>query len=118
MALRLSLFGVLVAFLIAPAEAFFLNYTDWTALPEGSRTMFMTGAFDSLVSFANNEGGAKAADHYEQCIRDAHMSNTQLAANVLNYAKDKPALHTKPATIAMIQYLIAACGLPPQRNPK
>jgi len=46
------------------------------------------------------------------------MTNSQLAAKILNYAKDKPALHTKPATHAMLDYLIAACGLPRKPEPK
>jgi hypothetical protein len=80
--------------------------------------MFMTGAFDSLVSFATDAGGLTAAQHYSHCVMDAHMSNSQLATNILNYAKDRPALHTKPATNAMLDYLIAACGLHPPAEAK
>lgn len=111
-------FIVLLNLLVEPANALYFNYTEWSALPEVSRTMFMTGAFDSLVSFATDAGGEEAAKHYDHCVVSAHMSNGQLATNILNYAKDKPALHTKPATMAMIKYLIAACGLPSEPTPK
>ena len=56
--------------------------------------------------------------HYHTCMAKSGMTNAQLATNILNYAKDKPALHTEPATVAMLKYLAAACGIPPQPQPK
>jgi hypothetical protein len=43
------------------------------------------------------------------------MTNFQLAANVLNFAKDKPELHTGSVQGALIGYLNAACGGPPTK---
>jgi hypothetical protein len=40
------------------------------------------------------------------------MSTSQLATNVLNFAKDKPEYHTGSVQAALIDYLIAACGKP------
>lgn len=110
----LAVLFVSVAFWVQPAKAVFYSYSEWAALPEGLRTIYMSGAFDSLVTFANTPAGARGAMHYRNCVRDAQMTNDQLASNILNYAKDKPALHTKRATVAMLDYLVAACGLPPK----
>jgi hypothetical protein len=119
MLLRLSyLLIVLAALWVQPASAVFFNYSEWAALPEGPRAFYMSGAFDSLVTFADSPDGAVAGRHYQTCVAKSGMNNDQLARNILNYAKDKPALHTKRATHAMLDYLVAACGLPPKPEPK
>ena len=100
---------------VEPAVAAYYSYSEWAALPEGARAMFMSGAFDSLVSFATDADSVTVSKHYDNCVRDAHISNGQLATNILDYAKDKPKLHTQVAVSAMLDYLIAACGLPPQK---
>jgi hypothetical protein len=41
------------------------------------------------------------------------MTNGQLAANVSNFASDKPKLQTLPVQFALQDYLFAACGAPP-----
>jgi hypothetical protein len=41
------------------------------------------------------------------------MSAGQLTRNVIEFAKDKPPLHTGNVQSALIQYLIAVCGAPP-----
>ena len=46
-----------------------------------------------------------AAFHYEMCLSKAKMTNGQLAANVLNFASDKPKLQTGPVQLALIEYL-------------
>ena len=43
------------------------------------------------------------------------MTNGQLAANVLNFGRDKPKLQTGPVQLALIEYLFAACGAPPNK---
>ncbi|THD70957.1 MAG: hypothetical protein E7813_06695 [Bradyrhizobium sp.] len=110
-----AVFCVSMALWVQPTKAAYYGYSEWAALPEVSRAIFMSGAFDSLVSFATDADGAAAAKHYAKCVHGAHMTNGQLATNILNYARDKPALHTQLATAAMLDYLIAACGLPPQQ---
>jgi hypothetical protein len=49
------------------------------------------------------------------CLSKAKMTNGQLAANVLNFASDKPKLHTGPVQQALLDYLFAACGAPPNK---
>jgi hypothetical protein len=39
----------------------------------------------------------------------------QNTANMLNFAKDKPELHTGLVQRALLKYLIAACGEPPTK---
>ena len=41
------------------------------------------------------------------------LRSGQLTRNVIEFAKDKPPLHTGNVQSAVIQYLIAACGAPP-----
>lgn len=119
MLLRLCyLLIVLAAFWVQPAGAVFYTYAQWVALPESQQAAYMSGAFDSLVTFANTPEGARGGMHYHTCMAKSGMTNAQLATNILNYAKDKPALHTEPATVAMLKYLAAACGIPPQPQPK
>jgi hypothetical protein len=99
---------------VQPASATYYTYNEWSALPEAARTLYISGALDGLTGFGRPEDNFAAAQHYSACISNAKMTNGQLATNILNYAKDKPALHTQPAVGAMIGYLIAACGRPPQ----
>ena len=54
MLLRLCyLLIVLAAFWVQPAGAVFYTYAQWVALPESQQAAYMSGAFDSLVTFAN-----------------------------------------------------------------
>jgi hypothetical protein len=46
------------------------------------------------------------------------MTAHQLAANVMNFAKVKPELHTGTVQNALLQYLIAACGAAPPPSPQ
>jgi hypothetical protein len=109
---------VLAVLWVRPASAVFYTYSEWAALSEVQRAFYISGAYDSLTSFADTPEGARGAVHYQTCVAKSGMTNSQLAAKILNYAKDKPALHTLPATHAMLDYLIAACGLPPKPEPK
>jgi hypothetical protein len=43
------------------------------------------------------------------------MTNGQLAANVINFARDKPELQVGAVQGALVNYLIAACGQPPTK---
>ena len=78
-------------------------------MPEQGRIAYVAGAYDSLVTFAETD---QVGMHYENCLVRARMTNSALTANVLNFAKDRPALQTGPVQGALIAYLIAACGAP------
>jgi hypothetical protein len=45
------------------------------------------------------------------------MNDLQLANNVYTFAQDKPSLHTTTVQAALVQYLIAACGMAPTTKP-
>jgi hypothetical protein len=61
------------------------------------------------------EQAGRNSRHYRKCVDTAQITNFQLAANVLNFAKDKPELHTGSVQGALIKYLNTACGQPPTK---
>ena len=71
------------------------------------------GAFDSLTSFGTGADQVGISRHYETCVRNAKMDLSQLTQNVIRFARDKPELHTGSVQLALLRYLIAACGQPP-----
>jgi hypothetical protein len=107
----------LIALLVSSAaqsQAYY-TYQSWSALSEPARAIYLSGAFDSLVTFASGEQEKRITAHYFKCIYTAKMSGSQLAANVLNFAKDKPELHTGSVQAALFKYLFATCGEPPTK---
>ena len=88
-------------------------------MPEAARNAYLMGAFDGFVydnsTLLSPAWEQAAAFHYEMCLSKAKMTNGQLASNVLNFASDKPKLHTGPVQLALIEYLFAACGAPPNK---
>jgi hypothetical protein len=104
----------LIALLVSSAaqsQAYY-TYQSWSALSEPARAIYLSGAFDSLVTFASGEQEKRITAHYFKCIYTAKTSGSQLAANVLNFAKDKPELHTGPVQAPRFKYLFATCGEP------
>jgi hypothetical protein len=119
MILRIIVAVLLAMLASTSAQSYYLTYQQWLAMPEVARDAYLMGAFDgfeydnsTLLSPAWEQA---AALHYETCLSKAKMTNGQLAANVLNYAKDKPKLQTGPVQEALIDYLFAACGAPPTK---
>jgi hypothetical protein len=111
---------IALALLVSPAaQAYYVTYQQWQAMPELARNAYIIGAFDGylyessqLISPAREQA---AAFHYEMCLSKAKMTNGQLAANVLNFASDKPKLHTGPVQQALFEYLFSACGAAPTK---
>ena len=101
--------GLIALLVSSAAQSNYFTYQTWLAMPESSRVAYVSGAFDSLVSFAETE---QVAMHYVKCIDTVKMTNSQLTANMLNFAKDKPELHTGLVQRALLKYLVAACGEP------
>ena len=87
--------------------------------PPNRTTSHIKGAFDGFVydnsTLLSPAWEQAAAFHYEMCLSKAKMTNGQLAANVLNFASDKPKLQTGPVQLALIEYLFAVCGAPPDK---
>jgi len=69
-----------------------MTYQKWSAMPEVYRVAYIAGVFDTTVTaWADDEQKTSAFKaYYSECITSARMTDTQLAANVLNFAKDKP----------------------------
>jgi hypothetical protein len=65
-----------------------------------------------MIALAEDKQSGTYSRHYNNCIGTAQMTSFQLAANVWNFARDKPELHTGSVWIALLKYLIAACGEP------
>jgi hypothetical protein len=112
---------ILLALLVSPlAHAYFVTYQQWLAMPEGARTAYITGAFDGYLYddsqfFVRQQWEVDATFHYETCLSKARMTSGQLAVNVMNFARDKPELHTQPVQHALMNYLFAACGKSPTK---
>jgi hypothetical protein len=107
---------VLIALLASSAaQSNYVTYQSWSAASEMSRVMYIAGAFDSLVTFIEGEQALRNRVHYNNCMETSQMTIVQLATNVLNFAKDKPELHTGSVQAALIEYLNATCGQPPTK---
>jgi hypothetical protein len=107
-----AVIGLIALLVSSAAQSNYFTYQSWLAMSESSRVAYVSGAFDSLVSFAETD---QVAMHYGKCIDTAKMTNSALTTNVLNFAKDKPKLHTGLVQAALLQYLNAACGQPPTK---
>jgi hypothetical protein len=107
---------VLIALLASSAaQSNYVTYQSWSDASEMSRAMYIAGAFDSLVTFIESEQALRNRVHYNNCMETSQMTILQLATNVLNFAKDKPELHTGSVQGALIEYLNATCGQPPTK---
>jgi hypothetical protein len=110
-----TVIGLIAVLVSSAAQSNYVTYQKWLALNEISRTAYISGAYDSLVTFVESEQAGRNSLHYRTCIDTSKMTNFQLAENVLIFAKDKPELHTGSVQGALIKYLNAACGEPPTK---
>jgi hypothetical protein len=114
---------VLAALLVSSAaQSNYFTYQSWLALPESGRAAYIAGVYDAglpgydmMITLVEGEQSGRYSRHYQNCIGASQMSVSQLAANVLNFAKDKPELHTGSVWKALLTYLTAACGEPPKK---
>jgi hypothetical protein len=109
--------GVLTALLASSAaHSNYVTYQTWITMPEPVREAYIAGAYDSLENVGEDtEQMRRTRMHYASCLATAKMTSLQLAANVLDFAKDKPELHNALVQRALVNYLIAACGEPPTK---
>ena len=111
--IRFAIAAFIALGLLAPVRANFYTYAEWLALNRTERETYLAGAFDSLTSFGTGADEVGISRHYETCVRNAKMDLSQLTQNVIRFARDKPELHTGSVQLALLRYLIAACGQPP-----
>jgi hypothetical protein len=111
--MRFAIAALILLGPLAPVRANFYAYQEWVALNRAEREIYLAGAFDSLTSFGTGADEVGISHHYETCVRNAKMDLSQLTQNVIRFARDKPELHTGSVQLALLRYLIAACGQPP-----
>ena len=117
--MRLILIGGLATlFLMQPAAANFFTYAEWLRLSREGRAAYISGAYDSVVTFALGENGRRIAVHYGDCIRKTKMSNDQLAENIRKFVEDKPKLQAGSVQMPLIEYMHELCGDVPNDVPK
>jgi hypothetical protein len=105
---------VLIALLVSSAaQAGYMTYQKWSDMPEVYRVAYIAGVFDTTVtSWADDKKISAFKAYYSECITAAGMTDIQLAANVLAFAKGKPEFHTGTVPVVLAAYLVAACGAP------
>jgi hypothetical protein len=101
-----------IALCVTSARANFISYLQWSALPEDQQSMYMAGAYDSLVTFVSTSEENQIARHRTECLAKSGMTNKQLSQNVLSYATTKPDLQGGSVQKALVRYLLELCGLP------
>jgi hypothetical protein len=107
-------FGLTMATVIttkAWATAFY-TYAQWEDLDPSARSIYIAGAFDSLVGYAAADGTLHAGLYYHRCLQHAGMSNGRLAENVREFA-NKRRRFQKTVQGALINSLISFCGKAP-----
>ena len=50
--------------------------------------------------------------HFNECVARAGFSSGQLTEHVKEYGETHPEMRSKPASSALLAYLISLCGLP------
>lgn len=104
--------GLLSALMIGRANTqVYYTYPEWDRLSDQARTMYIAGAYDSLISIASPET-ASTARHYSKCV-SGRVPIEQLAKNVRTFVAAHPDLQKKPVQVGLINYLIELCGAPP-----
>jgi hypothetical protein len=94
---------------VTPSAARFYNYFEWQRLPEDYRTAYVTGAFDSFVTFAFVE----ASNHFGACVNALGISAGQFTRNIETYASSRPSEQRLGVPSIMLHYLLELCGPAP-----
>ena len=110
---REVLAGIMLLAWSAAANASYMTYSQWAALPLPGRSLYIAGAFDALVTISRSSDDKYQA-HYNTCLVNAKMMNSQLAENVSTFASTHPELQSGGVVHALLNYLIALCGVPPK----
>jgi hypothetical protein len=104
--------GLLSVLMIGRANTqVYYTYPEWDRLSDQARTMYIAGAYDSLVSISSPDT-ASISRHYSKCV-SGRVPIEQLAKNVRTFVAARPDLQKKPVQVGLINYLIELCGAPP-----
>jgi hypothetical protein len=92
----------------------FFSYSEWERMSDNQRSLYIAGAMDALLMYANNIDGPKLTVHFYSCLTKANLNNLQLANNVQAYTRQHPELQAGTVQIPLVHYLRALCGPVPQ----
>ena len=83
--------GLLSVLMIGRANTqVYYTYPEWDRLSDQARTMYIAGAYDSLVSISSPET-ASISRHYSKCV-SGRVPIEQLAKNVRTFVAARPDL--------------------------
>src|SRR5262249_18268800 len=86
--------GLLSALMIGRANAqVYYTYAEWDRLSDQARTMYIAGAYDSLVSIASPDT-MSISRRYSRCV-SGRVPIEQLAKNVRTFVAARPDLQKK-----------------------
>jgi len=92
----------------------FFSYPEWERMSDNQRSIYIAGAMDALMMYANNVAGRKLTAHFYSCLTKASLNNLALANNVRAYTKQHPELQAGTVEIPLVHYLRDLCGPVPQ----
>ena len=96
------------------AHAEYFTYSDWSQQPANFRAAYIAGLYDGLITLAETDADATGGAHYQACVAQAKIRNTQLAENTLLFGAARPDLRSGGVGVVLINYLIQLCGKPPK----
>ncbi|GEM_PF-3139476 len=105
--------GSIVMLANSGAFAGHLTYSQWAALDDGRRAVYMAGVIDRLANLVPATASSKQGMHYQRCVLEGEMTSGQLSDNVLTFARSFPEVQKLSARAALIQYLNRLCGILP-----
>jgi hypothetical protein len=125
--IRRTIIALTALLISSTAQSEFYTYQRWLTLPLSARALHIAGIFDATVSdgmLIDTLGDPLLRSvgtqwlHFDRCVNRSQMTDFQLAANVADFAKDKPKLQIGSVQAALVQYLAATCGEPPKAKGK
>jgi hypothetical protein len=99
-------------FVLAPnsVTAQYISFAEWQEMPQQLRDVYTAAVADTLISVGTAED-SYVTNHYRNCLARSRLTNTQLSANVYNFALSRPAIQ-QTAPSAIVSYLFELCGAP------
>jgi hypothetical protein len=93
-------FSLILVLLSSSANAQYFKYSDIASSPQADQNMYIAGAADALARTSS----------INLCLGKAlQMKAGHLTTNVMNYAANKPALHSLGMADVVAAYLKEAC---------
>lgn len=106
-----AIVGVILFLLNSGASAGHLTYSQWAALDDDQRAVYVGSAIKMLTGFAPDIAASKQEMHYRQCVLEGEMTNVQLSNNVLTFGRSFPDVQNLSAQGVLAEYLNRLCGL-------